>query len=81
MPDISAEKNGNPRHPASTASKTTTGGDDAVTILSFAFADPERERAHLRELFRFRDGQICEIRPDQFDPAAMVAARAAKLAR
>ena len=49
--------------------QTTAGGDYAVTILSFRFADPALAPAELCELFRFRDGKCCEIKPFYFDPA------------
>ncbi len=58
--------------------ETTSGGDYAVTILSFEFADPSLASAHLCELFRFRDGKVCEIKPYYFDPATIVAACDAK---
>jgi ketosteroid isomerase-like protein len=58
--------------------ETTSGGDYAVTILSFEFADPELAPAHLCELFRFRDGKVCEIRPYYYDPASIIAACDAK---
>ena len=58
--------------------ETTSGGDYAVTILSFEFVDPSLAPAHLCELFRFRDGKVCEIRPYYFDPTTIVAACAAK---
>lgn len=58
--------------------ETTSGGDYAVTILSFEFADPNLAPAHLCELFRFRDGKVCEIKPYYFDPAAINAACKAK---
>ncbi len=58
--------------------QTTSGGDYDVTILSFEFVDPALQPAHLCELFRFRDGKVCEIRPYYFDPATIVAACAAK---
>lgn len=60
--------------------ETTVGADHAVTILSFRFADPALAPAPLCELFRFRDGLVCEIRPYYFDPAPIVAACAAKSA-
>lgn len=60
--------------------QTTSGGDHAVTILSFEFVDPALAPAHLCELFRFRDGKLCEIRPYYFDPAPIIAACAAKSA-
>jgi ketosteroid isomerase-like protein len=58
---------------------TTTGGDLAVCPVAFKFQDPSLAPAELLELFRFRDGKICEIRPYYFDPAAIVAACAAKV--
>jgi ketosteroid isomerase-like protein len=60
--------------------QTTAGGDYAVTILSFRFADPALAPAELCEMFRFRDGKCCEIRPFYFDPAQFAAAVAAKQA-
>ena len=56
------------------------GGDYAVCILSFRFADPVLEPAHLCEMFRFRGDKLCEIKPYYFDPRTMVAACAAKRA-
>lgn len=61
--------------------ETTAGGDYAVTVLTMRFADPALDPAHLCELFRFRDGKCCEIRPYYFDPAPLIAACAAKTAR
>lgn len=61
--------------------QTTAGGDYAVTILSFRFADPELAPAELCELFRFRDGKCCEIKPYYFDPATFAAAVEAKKAK
>ncbi|MFA7587503.1 MAG: nuclear transport factor 2 family protein [Novosphingobium sp.] len=54
--------------------QTTVGGDYAVTILTMRFADPSLAPAELCELFRFRDGKCCEIKPYYFDPAVVVAA-------
>jgi ketosteroid isomerase-like protein len=54
--------------------QTTTGGDYAIAILTMRFADPALAPAELCELFRFRDGKCCEIRPYYFDPQAIVAA-------
>jgi ketosteroid isomerase-like protein len=61
--------------------QTTVGGDFAVTILSFRFADPALAPAELCELFRFRDGKCCEIKPYYFDPAMIIAACEAKRAK
>lgn len=56
----------------------TAGGDYAVCILSIRFADPALRPAELCELFRFRDGKCCEIKPYYFDPATVQAATRAK---
>lgn len=61
--------------------QTTVGGDYAVCILAFRFADPELAPAHLCELFHFRGSKLCEIRPYYFDPTTIVAACAAKQAK
>ena len=58
--------------------ETTTGVDYAVTILSMRFQDPSLAPAQLCELFRFRDGKCCEIKPYYFDPAAVIAAAESK---
>jgi ketosteroid isomerase-like protein len=57
---------------------TTTSGDTAVCLLSFEFTDPALKPAHLAEVFEFRDGKACEIRPYYFDPTTIVAACEAK---
>jgi ketosteroid isomerase-like protein len=59
--------------------ETTSGGDYAVTILSFEFVDPKLAPAYLCELFRFRGGKVCEIRPYYYDPAPIIAACKAKI--
>lgn len=58
--------------------QTTSGGDFAVTILTMRFADPALGSVDLCELFRFRDGKVCEIKPYYFDPAPVIAAARAK---
>lgn len=60
--------------------QTTAGGDYAVTILSFRFTDSGLAPAELCEMFRFRDGKCCEIRPFYFDPAQIIAACKARQA-
>jgi ketosteroid isomerase-like protein len=60
--------------------ETTAGKEHAVTILSIRFQDPALAPARLCELFRFRDGKVCEIRPYYFDPAPIIGACAAKKA-
>lgn len=58
--------------------QTTVGGDIAVAVLAFRFADPALAPAELCELFRFRGGKCCEIKPYYFDPETIVAACRAK---
>ncbi len=58
--------------------ETTTSADTAVCHVTFQFVDPKLTPAELLELFRFRDGKICEIRPYYFDPSTIHAAVAAK---
>jgi len=41
-------------------------------MVSFRFENPDLAPARLAELFRFRDGKICEIRPYYFDPKPLV---------
>ncbi|MCX7285511.1 MAG: nuclear transport factor 2 family protein [Novosphingobium sp.] len=60
--------------------ETTAGKDHAVTILSFRFADPALAPAELCEVFRFRDGKCCEIKPYYFDVTTFQAAARAKQA-
>lgn len=57
---------------------TTVGTDHAVTIVTMRFADPSLEPAELCEMFRFRDGKCCEIKPFYFDPQKVIAACKAK---
>ncbi|PNU03611.1 nuclear transport factor 2 family protein [Novosphingobium guangzhouense] len=60
--------------------ETTVGKNHAVTILSLRFADPSLAPAEICEMFRFRDGKCCEIKPYYYDPASFVAAAQAKAA-
>ena len=50
----------------------TAGDDYVVNMVSFRFEDPSLAPAQLAELFRFRDGKVCEIRPYYFDPKPIV---------
>ena len=61
---------------------STTASDDGtgIAVVLMHFAGEGLKSAELCELFRFRDGKCCEIRPYYFDPAALHAAAAAKLA-
>lgn len=61
--------------------QTLVGGDYAITYLTMRFADPSLAPVELCELFRFRDGKCCEIKPFYFDPAPVVAAANAMAAK
>jgi len=54
--------------------------DAAIAVLTMRFADPALKPAELCEMFRFRDGKCCEIKPYYYDPAPFIAAVAAKKA-
>lgn len=54
----------------------TYGGEYAIAILRMNFGEGQ-EPAELTEMFRFRDGKVCEIKPYYFDPAPVMAAAAA----
>lgn len=56
------------------------GEDCAIALVSMRFADPELEPAQICEMFRFRDGKLCEIKPYYFDPSPFIAAVEAKAA-
>lgn len=58
--------------------ETTAGRDHAVTILTMRFADPALKPADLCEMFQFRDGKCCMIKPYYYEPQTIVAAVAAK---
>ena len=50
----------------------TVGGDYVINLVSFRFENPDLAPARLAELFCFRDGKVCEIRPYYFDPKPIV---------
>lgn len=56
------------------------GEDCAIAVLTMRFADPALAPAELCEMFRFRDGKCCEIKPYYFDHAPFIAACEAKKA-
>ena len=58
--------------------QTLTGSDCAITVLRMRFAGANSGEAELCELFRFRDGKCCEIKPYYFDPAPVIAAASAR---
>lgn len=54
--------------------------DCAIAVLTMRFADPALKPAELCEMFRFRGGKCCEIKPYYYDPAPFLAACEAKTA-
>ncbi len=54
--------------------ETTVRGDYAVTLLDMVLAGDPPVRVPLAEMFRFRDGKVCEIKPYYFDPTPIVRA-------
>jgi ketosteroid isomerase-like protein len=52
----------------------TAGGDSVVVLLDLVLDCTPEERAPIAEVFHFRDGLICEIKPYYFDPTTMHAA-------
>jgi len=58
----------------------TVGNDRAIAVVTMRFADPALEPAELCEMFRFKDGKCCEIKPFYFDATTFNAAVAARKA-
>jgi ketosteroid isomerase-like protein len=54
--------------------ETTVRGDYAVTLLDMVLAGDPPVRVPLAEMFRFRDGKVCEIKPYYFDPTPITRA-------
>jgi len=60
--------------------QSTAGGDTVVVLLDLVLGGPPAVRVSLAELFRFRDGKVCEIKPYYFDPRPLCAAVASRKA-
>ncbi|MET0988844.1 MAG: nuclear transport factor 2 family protein [Steroidobacteraceae bacterium] len=58
----------------------TVGEHHAVGVLDMLLAGKPPVRVAITEVFRFRDGKVCEIRPHYFDTSVIVAAVAARRA-
>ena len=58
--------------------QSTAGGDTVVVLLELELGGPPVARVALAEVFRLRDGKVCEIKPYYFDPRPMCAAVAAR---
>ncbi len=53
---------------------TTVGEGCAVQLVEWTLAGDAGSTVQGAELIRFRENQICEIRPSYFDPGPMIAA-------
>lgn len=56
----------------------TVGEEYAVGVLDMLLRGEPQVRVPIAEIFRFRNGKVCEIRPHYFDAAPVVAAVAAR---
>lgn len=54
----------------------TAGGNCAVVLLDLVLEGTPEGRASIAEVFHFRDGKVCEIKPYYFDPTPMIAVAA-----
>lgn len=52
----------------------TVSEEHAVALLDMVLAGSPETRVSIAEMFRFRDGKCCEIRPYYFDPRPVIAA-------
>ncbi|MFL6605837.1 MAG: nuclear transport factor 2 family protein [Steroidobacteraceae bacterium] len=57
--------------------QSTAGGDTVVVLLELVLGGPPEVRVPLAEVFRLRDGKVCEIKPYYFDTRPLCAAVAA----
>jgi len=58
--------------------QSTAGGDMVVVLLELVLGGPPEVRVPLAEVFRLRDGKVCEIKPYYFDTQPLCAAAAAR---
>jgi ketosteroid isomerase-like protein len=58
--------------------QSTAGGDTVVVLLELVLGGSPEVRVALAEVFRLRDGKVCEIKPYYFDPRPLFAAIAAR---
>jgi ketosteroid isomerase-like protein len=59
----------------------TVGGNHAVAVLNMMLAGDPPVRVPLTEVFRFREGKVCEVRPHYFNPRQIIEAAEARKAR
>ena len=55
----------------------TAGGEFVVALVEMTLGGPPEAHVSLTEVFRFRDGKVCEIKPHYFDATPLAAAVAA----
>jgi ketosteroid isomerase-like protein len=56
----------------------TAGGDLVVALVDMTLGGPPERFVSLAEVFRLREGKVCEIKPHYFDTAPLAAAVDAK---
>lgn len=54
------------------------GGDLVVAMVEMTLGGPPQRLVTLAEVFRVRDGKVCEIKPHYFDPQPLTEAVEAK---
>lgn len=56
----------------------TAGGDLVIAMVDMTLGGPPERSVSLAEVFRVRNGKVCEINPHYFDSAPLAAAVAGK---
>ena len=56
----------------------TAGGDCVIALVQLTLGGSPGTDVSIAELFRLRDGKVCEIKPYYFDPTPICAAVAAR---
>jgi ketosteroid isomerase-like protein len=56
----------------------TAGGDFVIAMVELTLGGPPERHVSLMEVFSFRDGKVCEIKPHYFDSTPLAAAVADK---
>jgi len=51
-----------------------SGGDLVIAMVQMTLGGPPQRSVSLAEVFRLRDGKVCEIKPHYFDSAPLAAA-------
>jgi ketosteroid isomerase-like protein len=56
----------------------TAGGDLVIAVVELTLGGPPERSVSLAEMFRLRDGKVCETKPFYFDPTPLADAVADK---